>query len=166
MELLPSPVKARLRRWVYGLCAISSAVMLAQLLPFGWAGACRIGDTLCGAELCLVSGQWHIGWDVPYNGLMNGVGDVIEAATGLRPDFPTYTLTVFALPLIYGVWRFVLFHALAGPTLAYALTSDPNEAPAVWCLFSIGILVIGSNQLIQSRFQISDWFAWPAAWRA
>lgn len=165
MELVPAPVKRRIRRWVYALCAVSSATMLAQLLPLDWAGSCRIGDTLCGAELCLVSGEWHIAWDVPYNGLLTGgVLDGIQGLTGIRPDFPTYLLTVFALPLVYGAWRFVLMHALAGPLLAYALTSDPNEAPAVWCLFSIGILLLGLSPVVRGRFEVSRWFAWPKAW--
>jgi hypothetical protein len=44
--------------------------------------------------------------------------------------------------MLYGAWRFVLFHALIGPLLARQLTSDANETPAIWCLFSVGILLI------------------------
>ena len=57
-------------------------------------------------------------------------------------QFPAYLLAVFVLPLAYGAWRFVLFHALAGPILAGTLTDNPLEMPAIWCLFSIGIILI------------------------
>ena len=66
-------------------------------------------------------------------------------------QFPAYFLAVFALPLVYGAWRFVAFHAMAGPVLAHLLTRDPDEMPAVWCLFSIGILAIALSPFIRQR---------------
>ncbi len=162
MELVPSPVKARLRCGVYLCCAASSAVMLAQLYPFAWAGSCRFGLALCGAELCVVSGAWHIAWNIPYNGLLLPLGD----ALGYPSGFPTYMLVGFLLPLAYGTWRFVILHALAGPILASALTNNPNEAPAIWCLFSIGILLIGSSPLIRRYFETAGWWAWPKSWNS
>jgi hypothetical protein len=161
MELVPSPVKARLRHGVYLCCAASSTVMLAQLYPFEWAGKCRLGEALCGAELCLASGEWHIAWNIPYNGLLLS----LEDSLGIHSGFPTYLLTVFLLPLAYGAWRFVIFHALAGPILANALTTNPNEAPAVWCLFSIGIVLIGWSPLIRRHFETITWWAWPKSWQ-
>lgn len=161
MELVPRQIKSRLRRGVYLCCAASSVVMLAQLYPFEWAGACRIGGSLCGTELCLTSGNWHIAWDIPYNGLLLPMTD----ALGIPSSFPTYMLVAFVLPLAYGAWRFVVFHALAGPALATALTTNPNEMPAVWCLFSIGILLIGLSPLIRRRFEIATWWTWPKSWQ-
>lgn len=99
---------------------------------------CR-GEALCGTELSLAFGEWHIAWKIPYNGLLLPQEDALEVHSG----FPAYILAAFLMPLAYGAWRFVLFHALAGPILAGALTANPNEAPAVWCLFSIGIVFIG-----------------------
>lgn len=162
MELVPGPVKARLRRGVYLCCAASSAVMLAQLYPFEWAGSCRPGAALCGAELCLASGEWHIAWNIPYSGLLLP----LEDALGIHSSFPTYLLAAFVMPLAYGAWRLVIFHALAGPILANALTANPNEAPAVWCLFSIGILLIGMSPLIRRRFETTAWWAWPKSWQS
>lgn len=162
MELVPDPVKARLRRGVYLFCGLSSAVMLAQLYPFEWAGSCRLGETLCGAELCVVSGEWHIAWDIPYNGLLLP----FEDALGVPAGFPTYWLAAFLLPLAYGAWRFVIFHALAGPILAATLTVNPNEAPAVWCLFSIGILLMALSPLIRQRFETTTWWVWPKSWQS
>lgn len=162
MELVPGPVKARLRRGVYLCCAASSAVMLAQLYPFEWAGSCRPGAALCGDELCLVSGEWHIAWNIPYNGLLLP----LENALGIQSAFPTYFLAAFVMPLAYGAWRLVIFHAIAGPILATALTGNPNEVPAVWCLFSIGILLIGLSPLIRRRFETTAWWAWPRSWQS
>ena len=161
MELVPGPVKARLRRAVYLCCAASSAMMLAQLYPFEWAGTCRLGESLCGAELCLVSGEWHIAWNIPYNGLLHPLADVL----GFHSGFPTYMLVAFVVPLAYGAWRFVIFHALAGPILASFLTANPNEVPAVWCLFSIGIILMGLSPLIREQFKTTAWWVWPKSWQ-
>lgn len=161
MELVPAEVKNRIRPPVYALCAISAGVMLAQLVPAEWAGTCRNGAPLCAETLCLVSGEWHIAWNIPYNGLTLPFEDLLN----YHPGFPTYTATVFLMPVIYGAWRFVIFHALAGPILASALTGNPNEVPAIWCLFSIGILLIGLSPDIRKQFEIADWWAWPRSWQ-
>ncbi len=162
MELVPGPVKARLRLGVYLCCAASSAVMLAQLYPFEWAGSCRLGAALCGEELCLVSGEWHIAWSIPYNGLLVPLEDVL----GLHSGFPTYLLAAFLLPLAYGAWRFVLLHALAGPILASGLTDNPNEVPAIWCLFSIGIVLLALSPMIRQHFETTTWWGWPKSWQS
>lgn len=161
LELVPAEVKKRLSRIVYSLCALSAAVMLGQLIPLEWAGTCRLGSALCAESLCLVSGEWHIAWNLTYNGLTLPFEDLL----GLHPGFPTYVATVFLLPLLYGAWRFVVFHALAGPILASFLTGDPNEAPAIWCLFSIGILAIGLSPILKTGFGITNWWAWPRSWQ-
>ena len=161
MELVPVAVKKRLKRGVYGLCGLSAASMLLQLAPLDFAGSCRPGSPLCAESLCLVSGNWHIAWNIPYNGLFVP----LESWVGVQGGFPTYMLTVFLMPLAYGAWRFVIFHALAGPILAQLLTNNPNEFPAVWCLFSIGILLIGLSPLIRSKFEIHSWKTWPKAWQ-
>ncbi len=161
MELVPAPVKARLRRSVFALCSLSAAVMLVQLVPSTWAGLCRPGDVLCGPALCLTSGNWHIAWDIPYNGLMLPLENLI----GIHAGFPTYMLTAFLLPLVYGSWRFVVFHAVAGPILASFLTTNPNEMPAIWCLFSIGLLLIAISPLIRRKFETTTWWAWPKGWQ-
>ena len=125
-----------------------------------WAGSCRVGKVLCGERLCLVSGEWHIAWDVPYDGLPLA----LEDRFGLGWAFPTYVVTAFGVPLAYGAWRFVLFHALLGPILAFNLTSNPNEAPAIWCLFSIGLLAVGLSPWLGARLRVRQWWAWPRAW--
>ena len=147
MELVGRPVGTAMRTVVFSLCALASTVMLLQLHPFEWAGSCRPGTVLCGAQLCTISGDWHIAWEVPRNGLMDGLGDAI----GMQAGFPTYMLAAFGLPLLYGAWRFVIFHALAGPMLASQLTGNPNEMPAIWCLFSIGLVLVALSPWIRAR---------------
>jgi hypothetical protein len=48
----------------------------------------------------------------------------------------------------------VVFHALIGPLLAAQLTPNPNEIPAIWCLFSIGIAMIAVFPPVRR------WFEW------
>ncbi len=125
---------------VYTLCFIGTIMTLIQLYPFDWAGHCLPQRPLCGTHLCSVSGSWHIAWEVPTNGIGNYF---IEHGWLLfRTGFMAYTLTGFLLPLFYGSWRFTVYHMLAGPLLARMLTSNPNEYPAVWCLLSIGLLLL------------------------
>jgi len=151
MELVPDAVRTRARVAVFAVCGASAAVMLLQLYPFDWAGACRPrpGSTLCDPMLCTVSGNWHIGWEVPFNGLMVPTEQIL----GIEAAFPTYAIAAFLVPLCYGAWRFAVFHALLGPVLAELLTNDPREMPAIWCLFSVGIVVLSLSPWLWRRFE-------------
>jgi len=149
MELVAKPVGLRMKTFVFTLAALSSVLMLLQLYPFEWAGQCQPGSQLCAQQLCTVTGDWHQAWDVPYNGMLVP----LEAAIGTHWGFPSYMLVTFLLPLIYGAWRLVLFHLLAGPILASLLTGNPNEVPAIWCLFSIAIVLIALSPAIRRRFE-------------
>ena len=146
MALVARPVSKAMQTLVFSLCAASSVLMLLQLYPFDWAGTCIPGSQLCAAQLCTVTGDWHQAWDVPYNGLLTGLP---LPDTVAMLGFPSYMLVAFLLPLLYGAWRLVLFHALAGPILASSLTDNPNEVPAIWCLFSIAIIVIALSPLVR-----------------
>lgn len=151
MALVSRPVSMRMKTLVFGLCGLSAVVMILQLYPFAWAGSCTPGSNLCGAQMCTVSGDWHQAWDVPYNGLMVPV----EQWLGVNWGFPTYMVVAFLLPLIYGAWRLVVFHALAGPVAAGLLTSNPNEVPAIWCLFSLAIILIALSPMIRRKMQLA-----------
>ena len=150
LELVPADVRARWRWPAMLLAGCAAAFMLLQLAPLPWAGSCPPGASLCGAPLCTVTGTWHLAWDVPHNGL----GTRMVALWGSMGSFPAYPLAVFVLPLLYGAWRFTLFHALAGPIAAGMLTDNPNETPAIWCLFSIGILLVGMSGRVQNMFSM------------
>ena len=143
MAIAPSELTTRMRAWVWVAAGLASGLLLLRLAPLDSLGRCLPGDVLCGVDWCLRSGNWHIAWEVPLNGGL--------AALGIPGQFPAYILAVFALPLLYGAWRFVLFHLAVGPILATLLTDDPNEMPAVWCLFSIGIIVISLSPFVRHR---------------
>jgi hypothetical protein len=59
----------------------------------------------------------------------------------------------FFVPLLYGAWRFTLFHAIFGPLLAARLTDNVNEVPAVWCLFSLGLVLMALNPAFRQPFE-------------
>lgn len=158
MELAPRRPGLAGRAAVFTVCGLSSAVMLLQLYPFDWAGSCRPGSALCGPALCTLSGDWHIAWSAPYNGLTLPLEDML----GVWLGFPSYTIAAFMLPLLYGAWRFVIFHALAGPFLAGLLTTNPNEMPAIWCLFSIGLLAAGLSPWVRARLSAPGGWGRPA----
>lgn len=147
MAILAHRVAPGMRVAAFSACAVSAVTMLLQLYPFPWAGLCPLGAALCGRELCVVSGEWHLGWTIPYNNLVPPIGPVFDFTL----VFPTYFLAVFVVPLFYGAWRITLFHALFGPILARSLTSNVNEFPAIWCLFSVGIIVVGLSPWIRGR---------------
>ncbi len=147
MAIAPNSLPARQRRWVFGLAALATAIMLLKLVPLQVFGSCTPGSPLCGLQTCTVSGDWHIAWMLPLNGMMEGIAPTF----GFHVGFPAYFLAVFALPLWYGAWRFVLFHLLIGPILAASLTTNPNEQPAIWCLFSVGIILISLSPFIRVR---------------
>lgn len=154
MELVPQLVKRRARVWVFSACGVSALIMLLQIVPWASLETCRPGSPLCADQWCTVSGEWHIAWDVPYNGLLLP----IERSLGIYGGFPTYMIAAFVLPLIYGAWRFVIVHAVAGPVLAMSLTTNPNEMPAIWCLFSIAILLVGLSPPIRNVVTATHWW--------
>lgn len=147
MAIAPTPVPDWKRRRVFGLAALATAFMLLKMVPFEAFGTCALGSPLCGLRTCLFSGDWHIAWMLPLNGLMEGIAPVF----GYHLWFPAYFLAAFVLPLWYGAWRFVGFHFLIGPVLAASLTANPSEQPAIWCLFSIGIILISLSPFVRYR---------------
>lgn len=147
MAVAPALVSPATRRLVFSLASLATILLLLRLVPFGWAGQCKPGDTLCGPAFCVISGNWHIAWEVPLNDMWASLGWFFKDVM----PFPAYVLSVFLLPLVYGAWRFVVFHALLGPILAMTLTDNPNEMPAIWCLFSIGLLLVALSPVIRRR---------------
>jgi hypothetical protein len=78
-------------------------------------------------------------------------------------QFPTYVVVGFLVPLVYGSWRFTFFHIVTGPTAAYLTTSNPNEWPAVWCLYSVGLVLVAMLGPLRRWFVVRKWI-WPASW--
>lgn len=112
--------------------AFGSTVLLLtkMFVPMMWElpqeFMCTLGDSMCGLDVCTYRGDWHQAWRLPLMGVI--------------PLNILYSLPVFILPIFYGSWRTSLYHFMLGPMLASASTTDPNESPAIWCLFSIALL--------------------------
>lgn len=140
MHFLPEARRKKIMVPVYAVCFAAAIVMLMQLYPFSWAGTCLPREPLCGAHLCSVSGNWHIAWDLPLNGF--GIDASFMSAGHLGSYLIAYTLAAFVMPFAYGIRRGTVFHLLVGPFMASLLTNNPNEWPAVWCLLSIGIVML------------------------
>lgn len=118
------------------------------------------GSALCAQSWCTVSGEWHIAWHVPYNGLFVP----LEQLNGMNAGFPTYMIAAFFVPLVYGAWRFVILHAITGPVLAHALTTNSNEMPAILGLFSIMILLVTLSPIIKGSITVTTWWVRQIEW--
>lgn len=158
LYFVPQAVRKKVEHPVYALCFVCSIFMLIQLYPFDWAGHCAEGSILCGSRLCSVSGNWHIAWEIPLNGLTNFLN--VVPLCYITSTFPSYILAGFVVPILYGSWRFTIYHIIVGPVLAMMLTSDPNEMPAVWCLFSLAILLLVINTPIRQYMHVRRWPLW------
>lgn len=150
MAMVRADLSRGQRAVVYGLSALASALIVVQMLPVAELGQCQSGVAVCARRWCTVSGDWHLGWEVPYNGLFVP----LERALHVTFGFPSYFLAIFVLPLFYGAWRFVVFLILVGPVLSNKLTSVPNEAPAIWCLFAIAILLVSLSPPVRRFFEV------------
>ena len=150
LYFIPKGVRCRIMLPVFTLCFAAAVVMLVRVYPFAWTQMCQIGEMLCGTQMCSVKGTWHIAWSMPLNNIL--------------PHVYAYAWTVFLLPLLYGSWRAVLFATISGPFLAYLTTRDVNEQPAVWCFFSVALLLIVVFTRISDKLQVKSFFWWPKSW--
>ena len=130
MEFIAPEVKARVKKWVYIMSGLTAVACAARLLPaYDLLGRCTLDTPLCShVQTCAYTGEWHIGWNVLLNGFNEG--------------WVWYLFTGFLLPVLYGSWKWSLYHLVVGPLLASFTTSDLNERPAVWCLFSTCITIV------------------------
>ena len=158
MYFIPEEVKLKIRTTVYTICAVGTVAMLIKMFPFGgWAGECIEGlEGFCGPHVCSVSGDWHIAWQMPLNGLMSSPVSWLPGFDYGLHGF-AYILVAFYVPFIYGSWRFVGFHYLVGPVISDLLTNDPNEYAAVWCLFSIALCVSVIKSPIRKYLSVETW---------
>lgn len=158
MHFIPAEVRRKIQYWVYAACFFSAIVMLIQLYPFDWAGHCDPRRPLCGPQLCSIHGNWHIAWEVPTNGLGNYFVDAVGGF--FRQGFITYNIVAFVLPLFYGSWRLTIYHYIMGPFLSQRLTDNHNEWPAIWCLLSIGFLLIVVKGPLQKWMYVENYPLW------
>ncbi len=159
LYFVPEAVRQRIAAPVYTLCFASTIFMLVQLYPFDWAGTCDPRRVLCAAQLCSVSGNWHIAWDIP----VNAIGDFFITIPVVKMSFITYGLCMFVMPILYGSWRMTTYHLVMGPLFAALLTDNNNEWPAVWCLLTIGFLLIAIKTPVRGLLHVRRWPLWPAS---
>jgi hypothetical protein len=148
MEFIDKEVKQKIYKYVYVLCAFTTLFCLMRLLPM-WdtLGRCELGTPMCShLHTCAYSGEWHIGWHV----LLNGFNE----------SWRWYIVTAFFVPILYGSWKWSAYHFVVGPLMASFTTSDVNERPAVWCLFSTCIIALLVNTRIRQYIYVKKWFTW------
>lgn len=147
LYFIPARFRERIIGPVLGVAALITVLMLIKIYPFVWAGTCAPRSELCGQALCSYKGNWHLAWTIPFN--------------DIGPNMMTYYyLAVFILPLLYGSWRAVVYGVVVGPLIAMALTNNPNEWPAVWCLMSIGIILSITIPHIRKILHVKKWYFW------
>jgi hypothetical protein len=160
LYFMPKDSAKLIAPWTFAACFAASIMMVIQLYPFDWAGHCAVGRPLCGEVLCTVRGEWHIAWLVPTNGIGNSMADNAWLGRG----YLAYPLSAFLLPLLIGSWRFMLFSYLAGPFTAALTTNNINEWPAVWCLFSIALVLAIIKTPLRAHLHVGDpW--WMMLWK-
>lgn len=132
MYFIPKNVQQKIAPWVYSFCFVGALAMIVDIYPFAWAEH-STKHMLDSTRICSVSGDWHIAWHIPvFDTSWDKFGFVKEP----------YMMLVFLLPLLYGSWRFTLYHIITGVILSVILTTDSHETAAVWCLLSIGLLTV------------------------
>ncbi|MDP7181343.1 MAG: DUF5765 domain-containing protein [Candidatus Woesearchaeota archaeon] len=152
MYFIPAKTRKKIQGYVYALCFIGAWMLILKLVPFPWAGSCIPGETaFCGENFCSKAGEWHLAWYIPLNGI-DHLGTI------------GYTFMSFVLPVLYGSWRMILFHAITGPGFAYLLTTNVNEWPAIWCLFSLGIILAAIYPPFRKKLKVKDWFGKKYPW--
>lgn len=162
MYFINQRITSKIAPFVYTVCFAAAILMLIQLYPFDWAGSCDPRRPLCGKILCSVRGNWHIAWMVPTNGLGNALTRL--DLPFFKHGFPGYIIAGFLLPLLYGSWRFTLYHLTFGVYLASITTNNVDEWPAIWCLLSIALLLVVVKTPIRQLLFVKKWPLWPKAW--
>lgn len=157
MHFIPKSLRQRISTAVYTVCFGTAVIFMMRIYPFEWASLCyeksyhflfmpdlKFSMPFCGEQICSISGDWHIAWQIP--------------ASGSFAMASVYMYAAFLLPLLYGCWRLVLYHLISGPLLSYLTTSNMNEWAAVWCLYSIGLILLVIKTPIRKYLYVSSWY--------
>lgn len=157
MYFIPEKVRQRIAPTVYSLCFAAAVVFMMRIYPFDWIDYCydksyrfflnsdiKFNMPFCGKQICSTSGDWHIAWQIPANASLAMIN--------------AYAYAAFLLPLLYGSWKQVLYHIITGPFLAFLSTGNMNEWAAVWCLYSIGLLLIIIKTPIRNYLHVNSWY--------
>jgi len=146
LYFIPEKNQKKIAILAMSICFVFIILSLIKIYPFSWAPPCQPGiDLFCGKTLCSLSGRWHIAWEIPYRDFFfyNWV----------------YFLPAFLLPLLYGSWKFALYMFLTGPPIAWLTTQNPNEWPAVWCLYVVALIFVALFTPLRRMFIVRKWYS-------
>ena len=149
LYFVPKKFAKKIAPWVYTICFLATVAMLLQLYPFHAVGssasACIPGQQeMCGNNLCTVSGEWHLAWNIPLSMYPHSI----------------YISSFFLFPLLYGSWKITLVSFLIGPLLVSSLSSNINERPAIWCFLSVAYILIIILSPLQKWLRVKKWYFW------
>lgn len=158
---VPEHVRRRVAPAAYTICFACTVLMILMIYPFEWATACSRGSSImCGPSLCSYMGSVHIAWMFPMNTLFQLVDGETLSTFGYLANWWMYMLPAFIVPVLYGSWKMTLYHIIIGPVLAFIITGDGHEFSAVWCLLSIGLLLIVVKTPVREMLFVDRWFWW------
>lgn len=162
MFFIPDHVRRRIAPAVYTVCFCSTVIMLMMIYPFDGVTMCSLDNSvMCGQSLCSYMGSVHIAWQFPMNMLFHPLPDPSIAELAYAVHWWMYLLPAFILPVLYGSWRCTGYHLFFGPILAFVFVGgDIHEMSAVWCLLSIGLLLIVVKTPVRNLLFVDRWFWW------
>lgn len=161
LYFIPDDVRRRIQKTVYALCAVAAALTFWQMLPSETYGTCSEHRAMCGAQFCTLPGNWHLAWEFPFNGWGNGFAEHSNWFIRLFPNaLVAYSLAVFVMPLIYGSWKMAIYQYVMGPVIVSQLTNNIDEAPAIWCLMSVGIAFLVVATPLRGAMRVNRWVFW------
>ncbi len=158
----PPNLRNKISFFAYPFCFLCVIVHILELYPFEWSEPCSqvVLFDLCGKYLCSVYGDWHISWHIPLNSISIKsflFPETISKIPVISLIFNPYIIAAIIVPILYGSWRFCLYHIILGPVTSMILSSSPNERPAIWCLISIGIVGILLHTKLRNLMYSQSW---------
>ncbi len=147
LYFIPAKFRKKIILPVFAIAAITTFILLLKIYPFEWAGSCTPGTAMCGENLCSYMGNWHLAWSIPFNNL------------GGLSMLTYYMIASYVLPLVYGSWR-ASFVGLAWTGIAFLLSNNPHEWPAIWCLMSVWIMIVAVYTPMRNWLHVEKWYFW------
>lgn len=148
LYFIPTRVRKKIIWPVLSIAVFFTFILILKLVPLAWAGSCMGGTAMCGEEICSYMGSWHLAWSIPFNGF------------GGLSMMTYYLIATLVLPLVYGSWKTTLGGIATGPIFTILLTNNPDEWPAIWCLFSVAIILIAIITPLRNWLHVKKWYFW------
>jgi len=147
LHFIDRRVASRIDLYAFTLCFTGMTFMLIQGYPFAWAGQCAPGTLMCAEQLCTLQDSWALAWLVPL--------------TQYPESTPWYFLCAYAMPLLYGAWRFTLVFFACCPALAFIIAPDMNIWPMLSASFSVCFLIVlAASAGFRHSLVTRNWLGW------